>query len=297
LAAASLYRVTGEEKYNNYFVANYSKGKDTYENATGDWVGNWNFAFFSYLKANNRNSDAEKWFSTEFTIWLNNKIQRYQDSAWGNALTNSNYYWGSNNQIMGMCMEAVLGSKLLETNTDTINNMALASINWILGANPLRKSFVSGYGDDCIKTIFATFISDGKAGIAKGFMPLGPNRYQGAGLSNFPAKCYLDSADEWTTNEHAVGSTSTLVFMSAFANSGLSSGNPVKIGDVNGDESIDSIDFALIKSYLIGNISKFPAENGFEAADVNGDSEINAIDLANMKQFLLGIIIKLPAQK
>ncbi|MGB8451020.1 MAG: hypothetical protein WCD89_01685 [Anaerocolumna sp.] len=67
--------------------------------------------------------------------------------------------------------------------------------------------------------IGATFNRDGKPGIAKGFMPLGPNRYQGAGLSIFPAKCYLDSADEWTTNEHAVGSNSTLVFITAFADS------------------------------------------------------------------------------
>lgn len=224
LAAASLYRATGEAKYNNYFVANYSLGKDTYENATGDWVGSWNFAFFSYMKANNRNSDAVKWFNTEFTIWVNNRIDRYKNSPWGTAIVNGNYYWGSNNQILGMSMEALIGSKLLGTNTDTINNMALSSLNWILGANPMRKSFVSGYGDDCIKTVFSTFNSDGKPGIAKGFMPLGPNRYQGAGLSIFPAKCYLDSADEWTTNEHAVGSNSTLVFIVAFANSILSGG-------------------------------------------------------------------------
>ncbi|SFR67789.1 glycoside hydrolase family 9 protein, partial [Anaeromicropila populeti] len=217
LAAASLYRATGEEKYNNYFVTNYSKGKDIYENASGDWVGNWNLAFFSYMKADNRNSDAEEWFNTEFTIWVNNKIDRYINSSWGTAIVNGNYYWGSNNQIIGMCMEALIGSKLLGTNTETINNMAISSLNWILGANPLRKSFVSGYGEDCIKTVFATFNSDGKQGIAKGFMPLGPNRYQGAGLSIFPAKCYLDSADEWSTNEHAVGSNSTLVFMAAFA--------------------------------------------------------------------------------
>ncbi len=297
LAAATMYRATGEAKYNNYFVANYSKSKDTYENATGDWVGNWNFAFFSYMKANNRNSDAETWFKTEFNIWLNNKIERYKNSAWGNALVNGNYYWGSNNQIMGMCMEALLGSKLLGTNNDTINNMSFSSLNWILGANPMRKSFVSGYGEDCIKTVFATFNSDGKSGIAKGFMPLGPNRYQGVGLSNFPTKCYLDSADEWTTNEHAVGSNSTLVFMTAFANSGLTSENPEKIGDLNADNNIDALDFVLIKQYLLGTVTDFPASDDMYVGDLNGDGSINAIDFALMKQYLLGIIIKFPAEK
>jgi hypothetical protein len=218
LAAASLYRATGEARYNDYFVENYSKGKDLYENPTGDWVGMWNFAFFSYMRSDNRNSDAENWFNNEFSIWVNNKIDRYKNSPWGNIIANGNYYWGSNSQILGVCMEAIIGSRVLGTNVDAINNMALSSLNWILGANPMRKSFVSGYGDDCIKTIFGTFNNDGKPGIPKGFMPGGPNRYQGVGLSIFPAKCYLDSADEWATNEHTTGWNSILVFISAFAN-------------------------------------------------------------------------------
>jgi len=218
LASASLYRATGEEKYNDYFTANYANGKSAYENSTGDWVGSWNFAFFAYMKSENRSSEAEEWFKDEFSIWVNNKIDRYKDSAWGNIIANGNYYWGSNSQILGVCMEAVIGSRVLNLNDSDIDNMSLSSLNWILGANPMRKSFVSGYGDDCIKTIFSSFNNDGKAGIPKGFMPGGPNRYQGVGLSIFPAKCYLDSADEWATNEHTTGWNSILAFVTSFAN-------------------------------------------------------------------------------
>jgi hypothetical protein len=50
-------------------------------------------------------------------------------------------------------------------------------------------------------------------------MPLGVNRWNGGGSSNFPAKDYLDSASEWTTNEHSIGSACNLVFITAFANS------------------------------------------------------------------------------
>ena len=129
-------------------------------------------------------------------------------------------------------------------------------------------------------------------------MPLGPNRYQGVGLSNFPAKCYLDSADEWTTNEHAVGSTSTLVFMSAFANSDLfGGGNSSKMGDLNADNNIDALDFVLLKQYLLGTVTDFPASDDMYVADLNGDESINAIDFALMKQYLLGAIVKFPAQK
>ncbi len=71
----------------------------------------------------------------------------------------------------------------------------------------------------------------------------------------------------------------------------------VKLGDVNGDDSINSLDFALMKSYLIGRISDFPVENDLEVADVNGDNEINSLDLVVMKQYLLGKIDTFPAQQ
>ena len=67
-----------------------------------------------------------------------------------------------------------------------------------------------------------------------------------------------------------------------------------KYGDVNGDDEIDSIDFALLKSYLLGNIIVFPSQNGLKAADVDGNGEVNSIDYALLKQYLLGIITKLP---
>lgn len=53
----------------------------------------------------------------------------------------------------------------------------------------------------------------------KGWIPLGANKYNGGGSSNFPAKDFLDSDSEWTTNEHSIGSNASLVFISAFANS------------------------------------------------------------------------------
>jgi hypothetical protein len=284
LAAASLYRATGETKYNDYFMANYTGDKDAYENATGDFIGTRSFAYFAYLKASNRNSDAVKWFTNEFTIWVNNKIARYQSSAWGNTIANGNYYWGSNSQVLGICMEAIIGSKLLGTYNDTINKMALGSLNWILGANPMRKSFVSGYTDDSIKTAFASYSNDGKPGIPKGIMPGGPNRYQGAGLSIFPAKCYEDSADDWTTNEHNIGSNSTLVFITAFANS--TSTTTVKPGDANDDGNVNIVDALVVARYVAGLTVSINAAN----SDVNCDSLITIIDALKIAQYVAGLV-------
>ncbi|WP_137696473.1 pectinesterase family protein [Ruminiclostridium herbifermentans] len=60
------------------------------------------------------------------------------------------------------------------------------------------------------------------------------------------------------------------------------------LGDLNGDEKVDAIDFALLKSHMLG-ITTLTGTN-YTNADVNIDGEVNAIDYAIMKQYLLNII-------
>jgi endoglucanase len=217
MAAASLYRVTGEAKYNNYFLSNYSQSKASFEDSTGDWMGSWHWAFFYYMKSANRDVTAVNWYQNEFTIWSNFKLTRYQNNAWNNTINQGSYYWGSNNIILNTATEALIGSKVLGMNNETINNMALSSLNYILGANPMRKSFVTGYGDDSLKTVYGILNSYPGTEVIKGVVPLGPNKNENPGISMFPAKNFMDSATEWTTNEHAVGSMANMVFMAAFA--------------------------------------------------------------------------------
>ncbi|PYG86855.1 lysophospholipase L1-like esterase [Ruminiclostridium sufflavum DSM 19573] len=61
----------------------------------------------------------------------------------------------------------------------------------------------------------------------------------------------------------------------------------VKAGDVNGDGNIDAIDFAMMKQYLLGIISDFPAPECRFAADLDCDGNINSIDFALLKKYLL----------
>lgn len=286
-AAGVLYRATGDAKYNNYFTSNYTNASSVLDNTTGDGAWDWNSGFFSYMKAGNRNSTVESWYRDKFTKWTTNKVERYKSSPWGNIVINGNYYWGSTSIVLGVPMEALIGSAILGTSTDDINKMARAAFNWVLGANPMRKSFVSGYGDDCIKEIFGTWSEDGLAGIPKGIIPGGPNRYQGTGLSIFPAKCYLESAAEFTTNEHTIGWNSILSFITAFASS--SAQVPASLGDANGDGKVDIVDALLVARYAAG----FPVTINAANADVNCDGSINVVDALKIAQYAAGLITTL----
>ena len=60
----------------------------------------------------------------------------------------------------------------------------------------------------------------------------------------------------------------------------------IKRGDVNNDDVIDSMDYALLKTYLLGKISTLI---NMEAAGINGDAQVDALDFALLKKILLGI--------
>ena len=66
-----------------------------------------------------------------------------------------------------------------------------------------------------------------------------------------------------------------------------SSDAPYLLGDVNGDNSINSTDYALLNKYLLGDVTSIPS---LESADVNSDGSVNSTDYAILKRYLLGII-------
>lgn len=87
------------------------------------------------------------------------------------------------------------------------------------------------------------------------------------------------------------------MILSFFPNSGLSAeGISSMYGDLNGDNSVDSIDFAMMRAYLMGINSDFPVSNGKIVGDVNVDNEINSLDFAYIRSYLLGFISEFPAE-
>ncbi|MCL6606138.1 MAG: glycoside hydrolase family 9 protein [Paenibacillus sp.] len=240
-AAGSLYRTTGDAKYNNYFLENYTDMEiffeDTLDFASG-WANTWNTGFFSYLKAANPNSGVVSWYTDKFQQWFNDKVSRYNESAWKSIIKDGNYYWGITMQVADTPMEMIIGTKLLgtfESNRAIIDKITYSQLDWILGQNPVGVSFVSGYGDNSVKYPFSImYRTDNLPGVPNGYLVGGPNKFSndvtvGNQISRFAAKNYNDNFQEWTTNEHTVYWNSGLVFVAAFAtgNSSNSAISPV----------------------------------------------------------------------
>jgi len=71
--------------------------------------------------------------------------------------------------------------------------------------------------------------------------------------------------------------------------------NTVIVGDLNGDKSVDSLDFAVFRKYLVGKLKVLPVENALEVGDLNGDGRIDSLDFALLRMYLLGKIKEFPA--
>jgi len=65
-------------------------------------------------------------------------------------------------------------------------------------------------------------------------------------------------------------------------------------GDLNGDKAFNSIDFALMRSFLLGISINLQSSDWEKAGDLNMDGNINSIDFGLMRMYLLGIIKTLP---
>ncbi len=73
-----------------------------------------------------------------------------------------------------------------------------------------------------------------------------------------------------------------------------------KLGDMDWDGKVTSVDFAIYRKYLLGMILAFPnvptGHSSDEVADVNGDGNTDSLDFGLIRQYLLGMIAYFPAQ-
>lgn len=212
-AAAALYRATGGEQFNQYFLSNYQNFASAWDGSRDNPGGVGNMAqtaFLDYLRAARPDATAKAWFADKFRAWREPVLARSERGPWRNTLQDNDYYWGSNGVVLDTIHvlargTIVLGQLDLRSDLRVVRAVESA-MNYILGINPLRLSYVSGVGADSITTIYSTaWSNEGHPGVPKGYMPGGPNIYNNPLLScSAPAKCYLDNDSNWTTNENAV---------------------------------------------------------------------------------------------
>ena len=221
-AAGQLFRATNDPKVEAYFLAHYAALNKVWTNDYGIGYGDdmGVLGWIAYLKTAKPNAEARGWFAGYFGRWRGVIDKRMASGAWRNYLLESNYFWGSNSVMADTQILRTLGDRALGEKDAGQTEAGRDCLNYLLGVNPLAFSYVSGYGANCVKHIYSCiYTSDGIDAIPAGYVPGGPNKYDGKLVSRYAGKCYRDSEYEWTLNENAIYYTSPVVFLTALAQS------------------------------------------------------------------------------
>lgn len=122
----------------------------------------------------------------------------------GYAAATENYCWGSNSQILGCGMKLMMAYEL--TSDRKYYNYASEQLAYLLGKNPMDICYVTGYGTNSPRYPHHR-PSIVKGAAVSGMVVGGPNMNMQdeparRDLQNaYPALCYIDDRDSYSTNE------------------------------------------------------------------------------------------------
>jgi len=143
----------------------------------------------------------------------------YRGSAYKVAISESDFVWGSNGDVLNNGIILMQGYRL--TGNVKYREAAMSTVDYVLGKNATGYSFVTGYGDKTPKNIHhRPSVADQTDVPIPGFIAGGPHKGQQDRCeypSKLPAISYADTVCSYSTNEIAINWNAPLVYMLAAA--------------------------------------------------------------------------------
>ena len=221
-AAAELWRTTGDETYNNYFIAHYAEYLSTVQSAAPE---SWNqlapMALWTYALGNRKESDSSA-VSTikKASIDATHEIAtRTKNSPYRNSLKSKDYVWGSNGVAANYGMQLLIAN-IFSPNAE-FKNAAADNLHYLLGRNTFSLSWVTQLGENPFKhPHHRPSVAMGDKDPWPGLLSGGPNANRQdeptKALPNLPpAKIYVDNKNSYASNEIAINWQAALVFLLA----------------------------------------------------------------------------------
>ena len=210
-AAVELYSATGDETYAKY----YRSILDQYVKDGYGWADVSSYGNKAYLRMDK--SKQEDKYVKLISEHLKNRAQEltgFIDSDGYMCDLGEDYIWGSNMDVVNRA-RMILDSVAVNGGD---KNKAYQQLSYLLGANTLSQSFVTGYGT------VSTEHPHHRVAIVKqyalpGMVAGGPNKniedpFAKSTLQGVsPAKCYVDNEQSYSTNEVTIYWNSPLIYL------------------------------------------------------------------------------------
>ncbi len=216
------------------------------------------------------------------------------------------YPYMSNSYIMNNGIVMALAYNF--TGETKYRDGAQRTIDYMLGRNPNRMSYITGYGlyhttFVCSKNWAAQVDPDKYTLAPSGVLASGPDSLieddyiKNSGYIKgevAPQWCYVDNIESWSTNDTDINLNASLCWMADFmtdpdhADKGTAENDTpddLIYGDLNGDGVADLTDLTSLSVYLMDKSTASSLKN-VDAGDVDANGIIDIADLARFKQFI-----------
>ena len=187
------------------------------------WMAPQALGYFSLLFNPKTDAALKTLIETKLTDYCDSLALAAGRNGYGVVTTAAGYYWESNEVLLHKAACLVFCS--LVTGKNEYAKLALNQLDYLLGANSLDQSFITGYGwRRNTRPYHWTMAAYGI--MMPGWASGGPNGYEAgadpllAAMVNCglpPAKCWLDlcgPTGSWASNEGETSENAALVFLS-----------------------------------------------------------------------------------
>jgi endoglucanase len=232
-AAAELFITTGKPEYKD-FIASSPHAKGFRTDAGGqpssmNWADTDALGQISLAIVPNSLPPAEvKEIRSRIVAAADNYVKAEAAEGYRTPLRPTDkgkYAWGSNSTVLNNLVVIALAYDF--TKQPKFLNAVATGMDYLLGRNPLGKSYVSGYGEIPLEhphhRFWAHQANASFPNPPKGLVSGGPNSgiedpyAKAAGLAGCaPEKCYVDNIEAYSVNEIAINWNAPLAWVAAF---------------------------------------------------------------------------------
>ena len=214
-ASIEMYRVSGDTSVINEVKALPINNKKA---ALQSWQNNYMLGVFT-IATNPDVFDAEKVDSATaiITTMADKYVNSLENNGYGVALDKSDFNWGSNGIAANKGM--VLIHAYILTKDEKYLNAARGIVDYILGRNPLDRSYLTGYGvNPTMNPHHRPSQADSIEAPVPGMIAGGPNASatdcaKSHTDANAVAKSYYDNSCSYATNEVAINWNAPFAFV------------------------------------------------------------------------------------
>ncbi len=279
-AACQLYRATGDTAY----LDAIDRITGTYYKDGLEWHMVGHYGNIALLTMEGIDTSLPEYAKAKEMLlnWVNEYTKNIAATGYETGYTT--YTWGSNMTIANAGIVLAVGYEL--TGDESYLTAAEKQLHYLLGRNPNGICYVTGYGTASPQNPHhRPSIAKGEAmpgmlvgGVNSDLADPAAQKY----LADAPAaKCYVDDAGSYSTNEITIYWNSPLVYLLSLTEEERTT-ESIR-GDVNADGAFTFLDAVMLQKWLLCSGDIVDAEAG----DLCEDGRLDGFDLCIMKRKLL----------